>query len=39
MHVVHTSPEIDDDNQELGRIISARRATTSERRAYEEGDF
>jgi uncharacterized DUF497 family protein len=36
--VVHTWPEIDDGG-EVGRIISARKATSHERRAYEEGDF
>ena len=36
--VVHTMPdEIDGD--EVGRIISARKATSHERRAYEEGDI
>ena len=38
--VVHTWPEPDDEgNEAVGRIISARKATTHERRAYEEGDF
>jgi uncharacterized DUF497 family protein len=36
--VIHTSPEIDDGG-EVGRIISSRKATSHERRAYEEGDF
>ena len=36
--VVHTWPDLDDDG-EVGRIISARKATLQERRAYEEGDF
>lgn len=43
--VVHTWPEVDPDtNEEVGRIISARKATKRERkayrerRAYEEGD-
>jgi uncharacterized DUF497 family protein len=36
--VVHTRPEFDDGG-EVGRIISARKATSHERRAYEEGDF
>ena len=36
--VVHTWPEFDDAG-EVGRIISARKATSHERRAYEEGDF
>jgi uncharacterized DUF497 family protein len=34
--VVHTWPE---DRDEVGRIISARKATAHERRAYEEGGF
>lgn len=34
--VVHTWP---DPNAEGGRIISARKATAHERRAYEEGEF
>jgi uncharacterized protein len=33
--VVHTAPE----NGQPGRIISARKATRYERRAYEEGEF
>lgn len=38
--VVHTSPEPDKGlGNEVGRIISARKATAHERRAYEEGDF
>ena len=37
--VVHTWPEPDDSGEEVGRIISARRATTHERKAYEEGRF
>lgn len=36
--VVHTWPEQIESN-EIGRIISARKATAQERRAYEEGDF
>jgi uncharacterized protein len=36
--VIHTSPEFDDGG-EVGRIIRARKATSHERRAYEEGDF
>jgi uncharacterized protein len=36
--VVHTWSEGDRDEEEpLGRIISARKATAHERRAYEEG--
>jgi uncharacterized DUF497 family protein len=34
--VVHTWP---DSNSETGRMISARKATAHERRAYEEGDL
>ena len=34
--VVHSWPDAD---TESGRIISARKATAHERRAYEEGDF
>jgi uncharacterized protein len=35
--VVHTLPEFDpDEGDEIGRIISARKATPRERRAYEE---
>ena len=37
LFVVHTWPETEDDAK--GRIISARKATTHERRAYEEGAF
>ena len=38
--VVHTAPEFDTrTGEERGRIISARKATAHERRAYEEGDF
>jgi len=38
--VVHTWPEAQaGGGEELGRIISARKATSHERRAYEEGDF
>jgi uncharacterized protein len=36
--VVHTWPKLDPTTgEETGRIISARRATAHERRAYEEG--
>jgi uncharacterized DUF497 family protein len=34
--VVHSWPGTDN---EIGRIISARKATAHERKAYEEGDF
>ena len=37
--VVHTWPEADDSGEEIGRIISARKATAHERRVYEEGEF
>lgn len=38
--VVHTAPELDAvTGEEIGRIISARKATAHERRAYEEDDF
>jgi uncharacterized protein len=34
--VIHTWPEREED---VGRIISARRATAHERKAYEQGTF
>ncbi len=38
--VVHTWPEEDPKSGEaVGRIISARKATSHERKAYEEGKF
>ena len=38
--VAHTLPRIDHETgEEIGRIISARKATGQERRLYEEGDF
>ena len=37
--VVHTWPETDQAGDEVGRIISARKATRRERKAYEEGTF
>jgi uncharacterized DUF497 family protein len=38
--VIHTWPNPDrGTGDEVGRIISARKATTHERRSYEEGDF
>ena len=38
--VVHTWPEAGSEEDEpVGRIISARKATAHERKAYEEGDF
>jgi uncharacterized DUF497 family protein len=40
LFVVHTWPEPDPaTGAEVGRIISARKATAHERRAYEEGQF
>ena len=40
LFVVHTWPEVDEKEQiEIGRIISARKATAHERKAYEEGSF
>jgi uncharacterized protein len=36
--VVHTWPEAEsEDGEPVGRIVSARKATASERKAYEEG--
>ena len=37
LFVVHTWPEVNETGEEVGRIISARKATRNERRAYEEG--
>lgn len=38
--VVHTAPEVAEGSDEpIGRIISARKATPRERKAYEEGEF
>ena len=38
--VVHTAPEVDPlTGVEIGRIVSARKATPHERRAYEEDTF
>ena len=38
--VIHTWPEAESVNDEpLGRIITARKATAHERKAYEEGNF
>lgn len=40
LFVVHTWPEPDPETgEETGRIISARKATPHERKAYEEGEF
>jgi uncharacterized DUF497 family protein len=37
--VVHTWPDEAEEGEQVGRIISARKATAHERRAYEEGNF
>jgi len=38
--VVHAMPVYDpESDEEIGRIISARKATRQERRAYGEGNF
>jgi uncharacterized DUF497 family protein len=38
--VIHTWPEVEVEGEEpIGRIISARKATPPERKAYEEGEF
>jgi uncharacterized protein len=37
--IVHTWPAESEDGEQVGRIISARKATARERRAYEEGNF
>ena len=38
--VVHTWPDLDrETGEEIGRIISARKATRHERGAYEEGHY
>jgi len=38
--VIHTWPEAESEEAEpVGRIISARKATAHERKAYEEGNF
>ena len=37
--VVHTWPGESDEGEPVGRIISARKATAQERKAYEEGNF
>jgi uncharacterized DUF497 family protein len=40
LFVIHTWPEPDPTTgEETGRIISARKATSHERRAYEEGEL
>ncbi|MGO9472998.1 MAG: BrnT family toxin [Rhodomicrobium sp.] len=38
--VIHTSLEVDaSTGEETGRIMSARKATAHEKKAYEDGDF
>ena len=37
--LVHTWPESDSSGEEVGRIISARKATVHERKGYEEDRF
>jgi uncharacterized DUF497 family protein len=37
--VVHTWPATNGNGEEIGRIISARKATAHERRAYEKGNL
>ena len=37
--LVHTLPDDSEDDEPVGRIISARKATAQERRVYEEGSF
>ena len=39
LFVVYTDPVIREDSQQAGRIISVRKATPRERRAYEESEF
>lgn len=39
LFVVHTEPVEQADGREIGRIISVRRATSHERKAYAEGTF
>jgi uncharacterized DUF497 family protein len=39
LFVVHTEPVVQLDGSDLGRIISVRKATPYERKAYEEGTF
>jgi uncharacterized DUF497 family protein len=39
LFVVHTDPVPQPGGEEEGRIVSARRATSHERVAYEEGEF
>jgi uncharacterized protein len=37
--VIHTWPQDIEEGEPVGRIISARKATAHERKAYEEGNF
>jgi len=37
--VVHTWPEENRDGEPVGRVISARKATAPERKAYEEDNL
>ena len=37
--VIHTWPEKSEGGEPVGRIISARKATAHERKAYEKGSF
>jgi uncharacterized DUF497 family protein len=39
LFVVHTAPHLRETADGVGRIISVRKATAHERRAYEEGNF
>jgi uncharacterized DUF497 family protein len=39
LFVVHTDPVVQLDGREIGRIISVRKASACERRAYEEDGF
>lgn len=39
LFVVHTDPRTQFDGEDEGRIISARLATSHERKAYEKGQF
>ena len=40
LFVIHTWPEAESEQGEpAGRIVSARKATAHERKAYEEGNF
>ena len=39
LFIVHTEVTEQEDGREVGRIIGVRKATSHERRAYEEGEF